>query len=126
MIDFSTFNWFFAILGLVGILLHLAVKTWELGGRQITDLSEFVRKNSLSLVISICSYIAIIMLWHTEGLDFLGWRKGDLTGSTIIVAYVATSLFKSLVGSRLKKVPPDEQPADGSLSTALRKDPQEP
>jgi hypothetical protein len=96
------FNWGFALLGILGIVMHVMAKVMEQDGRTLAALWEYVKLNNLTVLYSILAYIAIVALWQTEGFDLLGFAKGQLTGATVLIAYVSTSLFKTAVEIRTK------------------------
>ncbi len=94
------FEWGFALLGLLGIVLHAMGTVAEQGGRTLGAMWVYVNENSLTIIYSLLAYVAIIAFWQTEGLDFIGMVQGHLTGGTVIVAYASDSLFKKAVSIR--------------------------
>ncbi len=101
------FNWGFALLGLLGIVMHVMAKVMEQEGRTVAAMWEYVKANNLTVLYSILAYVAIVALWQTEGFELLGFVKGEVNGATILIAYVSTSLFKTAVEIRTKS---KEQP----------------
>lgn len=96
------FSWFYFALGFVGIIMHIMANVIAIGGKKLTAFVLYVSENSLTVMYSVCAYIAVVVLWHTEGMEILGFVKGQLTGATVLIAYVADSLFMKAVETRTK------------------------
>lgn len=100
--DIQGFSWFYFALGFVGIAMHIMANVVAIGGKKLSALVLYISENSLTVLYSVFAYVAIVVLWHTEGLEILGFIKGQLTGATILIAYVADSLFMKAVEVRTK------------------------
>jgi hypothetical protein len=90
------------VLRFTGIIMHIMANVITAGGRTLLSFWVYVAENALTALYSILAYVTIIALWQTEGLEVLGFTKGQLTGATILIAYVADSLFMKAVEMRTK------------------------
>ena len=88
--------------GFLGVMLHVMVKALKLG-RTLSIVWQYTKANNLPIVITLFMYTGLVLYWVTEGLSILGMIKGQLTGLTFIVGYMANSIFRELVEKRVKK-----------------------
>ena len=105
-----TLNWILAIVGLIGIPIHATLDTLSNGKKQIGDVIQYFKDNSLNTIVAVLCYAAVIVLWLTNGLDILGLVQGKLTGMTVFIAYGAVNVFKSIADANAKLTAPPIAP----------------
>lgn len=89
-------NWLWGVLGLVGVFLHMLTKVDC--GEDLPSIKKYFKQHLRTTIMAVVSYMVVVLIWYTEGFQFLGLLAGKLNAMTLIFGYSAQSLLGHVVG----------------------------
>ncbi|GEM_PF-6448403 len=97
----------FVAAGMLGILAQTMVKAKSVAEAKNANPSfqywlENMKANQLPIAINVLAYIALVLVWWTNGIDFLGLYRGVFNGLTFFIGYGSNSIFGFMMRERVE------------------------